>query len=137
MAAARGREYKECPGNSPVSSHSSQDQSMLRTIALGAALLALSSAASALSAYELSEFKGYTIVYAGKVTGFYDRNHRDKADSGNFEGCEYDRKIFLDDRYEVTCRSYGYSYGYRPDAVILSNGYSKKLIVGDDAYDIR
>ena len=110
---------------------------MLRPIALGAALLVLSSAASALSARDFARYKGYTIVYAGTVTGFYDRNHRDKADSGNFEGCEYDRKIFLDDRYEVTCSSYGYSYGFRPDAVILSNGYSKKLIVDDDVYDIR
>jgi hypothetical protein len=82
---------------------------------------------------KLSRLVGYSVVLAGTITGFQDSN---KKRNDSFEGCEYGRRIFIDDRYQVTCATYSYSYSYRPSVVILSQGSSFKMVVGDEIYDI-
>ncbi len=88
----------------------------------------LASPAFAFDAYTFKKLLNYQIAYVGNVTGWYDKEHKDKAKSKYFEGCDYGRKIFIDDRYEVTCDSYGYYFEHYPDVIIFSNGYSKKNV---------
>ena len=83
---------------------------------------------------DISGFVGWTIVYSGTVTGYIDENGRLNED---FEGCEYDRVLIIDDDKAVTCAEYNYSYAYRPDIVILSDGYSMKACINDEVYDVR
>lgn len=85
----------------------------------------------------LKDLRGYTIIYTGHITGYADDDHRDKADSWEFEGCDYGRLIFIDDRYQVECSCYSYSYSYHPDVVIFSNGTDKKMLVRGRLYDIQ
>lgn len=87
--------------------------------------------------YALRQLKGYTIIYTGNITGYADADNRDKADSWEFEGCDFDRKIFIDDRYQVVCKGYGYSYSYHPEVVIFSNGGDKKMLVEGELYDVQ
>lgn len=68
------------------------------------------------------------------VTGYQDQNGKRGDD---FEGCDWDRKIILDDSKTLTCATYSYSYSYRPQAVILSNGSDWKMLVGDRVYNMR
>jgi len=83
--------------------------------------------------FELMNLVGYTIIGNKKITGWYDNNGK-RGDS--FEGCDYNRVIVFDNNKVLTCRGYRYHYAYRPTAIILSNGYSFKMIVGDDVYDM-
>lgn len=85
-------------------------------------------------ARKLRPLLGYTVVHSGTVTGYISEKGK-KSDS--FEGCDFDRKIIIDDQYVVTCATYSYSYAYRPDAVILSNKGNLKMIVENEIYDIR
>ena len=81
----------------------------------------------------LSRFLGYSNMASKTVAGYRDRDGK-KGDS--FEGCDWDRIIIFTDNTYVTCRTYSYSYSYRPTAVIIVRGSSLKLIVGSDAYDV-
>ncbi|WP_172201092.1 hypothetical protein [Campylobacter sp. RM16188] len=78
--------------------------------------------------FRAPELIGYTIVDVKTV-------------ADDFEGCDYDKKIiFTDDTY-VTCNSYGYSYSYRPKAVIFATQYNGhtlfKMYVNGNVYSIR
>ncbi|OYY93200.1 MAG: hypothetical protein B7Y41_12815 [Hydrogenophilales bacterium 28-61-23] len=83
---------------------------------------------------QLGRLVGYTIIASKTISGYQDKNGKG-ADS--FEGCDYDRVIIFDDDKILTCEAYGYQYSYRPTAIILSNGPSFKMIVGNDIYDMR
>lgn len=83
---------------------------------------------------KLGRLVGYSIVYSGTVTGYQDQK---KKPNDSFEGCEYGRKIFIDDSYQVTCATYSYTYSYRASVVILTRGGSMKMVVGDEIYDIN
>lgn len=83
---------------------------------------------------QLGRFVGYTIIASKTIAGYQDKNGK-RADS--FEGCDYDRVIIFDDNKFLMCAGYGYLYSYRPTAIILSNGSSFKMIVGNDVYDMR
>lgn len=102
-------------------------------LAITVVLAIISGSAFADLADDLSDFVGWQVIHSGTVTGYI---NGDGEKSEDFEGCEYGRKIVLDDSYIVTCNTYSYSYSYRPSAVILSNGYQLKLIVEDDEYDV-
>ncbi len=53
-----------------------------------------------------------------------------------FEGCEFDKKIFFDNNLVFVCRTYSYSYSYRPDVVIVSvSGRSPQVYIGGKKYD--
>lgn len=92
---------------------------------------------SAYADVNFDELVGYRVVYIGHITGYQDPGKRYVR--GEFEGCEYDRKIFIDDKYRITCAGYGYSYSYLPKVVILTQGLSCRFIVGDELYkcDLR
>lgn len=83
---------------------------------------------------DASDFVGWTIIYSGTVTGYYDENGQEKDE---FEGCDFDRRLIIDYTSIITCIDYGYSYSYQPDIVILSNGSSLKACIDDDMYDVR
>ena len=84
-------------------------------------------------AYDLSSYVGYTIVAVKTISKSID----DDGEETSFRGCSYGRIIVFDDGKYVTCSSYGYQYAYRPRAIILSNGSSMVMIVGDDVYQVR
>lgn len=98
------------------------------------ALFAVTTSAFADITNQLGRLVGYTIVASKAIAGYQDRDGK-KADS--FEGCDYDRVIIFDDNKILTCVGYGYQYSYRPTAIILSNGSSFKMVVGNDIYDMR
>ena len=53
----------------------------------------------------LKDLAGYTLSHVGKVTGYKDKAHpSDKAKSKEFEGCAYDRELFVDEKYVVAWR---------------------------------
>jgi hypothetical protein len=75
-----------------------------------------------------SDLEGYTIE---KVTHVSDE----------FEGCDYDKKIVLDNGWVLTCNTYHYYYAYHPAVAILTKpgfyrelGFVsiKMLVEGDD-----
>lgn len=104
-------------------------------IAALALALALPATTRADVASALSDLQGYTVVGTMTITGWVDRSNGKKGD--DFEGCEFDRVIILDDSKVLTCATYSYTYSYRPRAVILVNGSRFKMIVGDRVYDMR
>ncbi|HAT2608020.1 TPA: hypothetical protein I8235_000957 [Kluyvera intermedia] len=90
--------------------------------------LLASSSVLALDANDLSDLEGYTIAKTTKV-------------DGDFEGCDYGKKIALMNGWSLTCNTYHYSYSYMPAVVILSRaigpGYSIKAVIGDYVYDME
>ena len=96
--------------------------------------LSIASPAFADITSQLGRLVGYTIIASKTVAGYQDKNG-EKDDS--FEGCDYDRVIIFDDNKILTCAGYGYQYAYRPTAIVLSNGSSFKMIVGNDIYDMQ
>jgi hypothetical protein len=44
---------------------------------------------------------------------------------GDFEGCEFDKIIAFDNDLVFQCRTYSYTYAYKPDVTIVtrSSGY--------------
>lgn len=108
----------------------------------GAMTLAfLSSVAQASAADVLSDLEGYTVVASKTIDAFADKG---KAKKDGFEGCEYDRVIIFTDGTAVTCRTYSYTYSYRPKAVILGKQVTYqgtplvllKMVVGDSVFDV-
>lgn len=83
---------------------------------------------------DISDYVGWTIIYSGTVTGYIDDNGKEED---SFEGCEYGRVLIVDYSKQVTCQTYSYAYAYRPDIVVLDNGYSREACIDDDIYDIR
>ncbi len=82
-------------------------------------------------ALEQSELLGYTLV-------------DEKTIDGDFEGCDFDKKImFLDGTY-LTCATYSYTYSYMPTAYIYARRFEYrgeiymdvKMIVEDEVYDM-
>tara|TARA_R110000868_G_scaffold407650_2_gene689296 strand:- start:1531 stop:1854 length:324 start_codon:yes stop_codon:yes gene_type:complete len=98
-------------------------------------LLATSITANASLGNDLSGLVGYTIIASKTITGWYDNDNDKKSDS--FEGCSFSRVIVFDNSQTLTCNEYNYEYSYRPTAIILSNGSSFKMIVGDHVYNMR
>ena len=83
---------------------------------------------------DLSDYVGWEIIYSGTVTGYIDENGKEEDD---FEGCDFGRVLIIDYTKQVTCSGYSYSYSYRPDIVVLSDGISMKACVNGNMYDVR
>ena len=67
------------------------------------------------------------------IAGWYD----DKGNQGeDFQGCDFGRTIVFDNNKILHCTGYSYEYGYKPVAVILSNGSSYKMIVTSTVFDM-
>lgn len=90
----------------------------------------------------LSDFVGYTVVASKTVEAFVDKG---KGKKDGFEGCDFDRVIVFTDGSGVVCRTYSYSYSYRPKAIILAQQFTYqgkqftrlKMVVGDNVYDVN
>jgi hypothetical protein len=56
---------------------------------------------------------------------------------GEFEGCEFDKRIPFMNGLIFVCSEYSYSYSYMPDVLILKHIRSGdlKVLVDDDEYD--
>jgi hypothetical protein len=106
----------------------------MKTSTLALALLLVTVSAFAVMNDRLGSLIGYTIIASKTIAGYQDKNGK-RGDS--FEGCDFDRVIIFDDNKILTCATYGYEYSYRPTAIILSNGSSFKMIVGENVYDMR
>ncbi len=96
-------------------------------------LLLISSSLSAQT--DFSNLVGYQVIHKGHVTGYKDRGKPAKTD-WTFEGCEYDRAIFIDDLFAVYCRSFNYHYSFNPEVVIFSNGSQAKMLIDNTLFDI-
>lgn len=82
----------------------------------------------------LAQLDGYTVILSATITGYRDSDGK-REDS--FNGCSHGRVIIFDNSKVLTCTTYSYTYSYRPTAVVLSNGSSFKMVVGDEVYDMR
>ncbi len=106
-----------------------------KTVVLAAILATvLASPAEAECEVYISDYVGWTIIYSGTVTGYIDENGREEDD---FEGCEYGRILIVDYTKQVICSEYNYSFAYRPDIVVMTNGASLKACIDNEMYDIR
>lgn len=87
----------------------------------------------------LSDLVGYQVLYQGYITGYMDGNSLSGKFKKNweFEGCEWDRAIFLDEQYVVYCEEYNYTYSYHPEAIILTNGRDSIMVVDNTKFKIR
>ncbi|MGO3447577.1 MAG: hypothetical protein ACTINK_09545 [Kluyvera intermedia] len=91
-------------------------------------LLSLSAPVLALDADDFSNLEGYTITAVTRV-------------DGDFDGCEYDKKIKLQNGWVLSCQTYRYHYAYAPSVAVLTKdvgrGYTIKAIIDDDIYDMH
>jgi hypothetical protein len=94
------------------------------------ALSTLPNSALALNDWTLSQLKGWTVIETSPVRG-------------TFDGCEYDKPIALDNGWVLFCQSYGYSYAYRPTAVVFGKGITAnsvrqvKALINGELYDMQ
>ncbi len=56
---------------------------------------------------------------------------------GEFNGCDFGRRIPLDNGLIFVCSEYNYNYSYAPDVFILKNVRDGRLkvVIDDDEYD--
>lgn len=88
--------------------------------------------AFALDASDFSDLEGWTIAAVTNV-------------NGEFEGCDFDRKIKFANGWVLTCSSYSYSYSYQPGAVIFAKNlnhkgrafHAVKVLIDDEFYDME
>lgn len=110
----------------------------MKTISRLFALTCLSCGALSVQAADtadvLNGLVGYTVVLSATITGYIDSDGK-REDS--FNGCAHGRVIIFDNNKGLTCATYSYTYSYHPSAVVLSNGSSYKMVVGDEIYDMR
>ncbi len=113
----------------------------LKKILALAIFCSASTAARADASDVLGDLVGYTVIASKTIDSFVDRG---KKKQDGFEGCDFDRVIIFTDGTTVTCRTYNYTYSYRPTAVILGQQIPYqgkqvtllKMVVGDDVYDL-
>ena len=86
----------------------------------------------AFDSYKLRNLIGYTIIDV-------------KTINGDFNGCDFGKRIVFMDGAILVCNTYHYHYSFSPDAVILAKsfnykgrkGFSIKMIVDDYVYDME
>jgi hypothetical protein len=56
---------------------------------------------------------------------------------GEFEGCDYDKRIRFTNGIVFVCSEYSYSYSYMPDVLILEHirSHDIKVLIEDEEYD--
>lgn len=84
---------------------------------------------------DVSRYVGWEILSAGRVTGYVDDDGT--TVDNYFKGCDYGRALIIDGRRSVTCRSFSYSYSYRPQIVILRDGFNWEACIDDKMYRIE
>ena len=91
---------------------------------------------------KLSDLEGFYVLKVKTIDGWMDKDKKQKK--SGFEGCDWDRVIIFEDGTTATCRTYSYSYSYRPKAALFvkpmthngTNFFSIKMLVGSDIYDM-
>lgn len=81
---------------------------------------------------QLRKLEGYTVVAVTAV-------------DGEFQGCEFDRVIKLQNGSRYKCSTYGYTYSYSPDALVFAKVSSfqgksiatVKLLVEGEIFDME
>lgn len=94
--------------------------------------VAVSLAGPARADCDLDDIVGFTLIAKKTIDGWIQNGKR----GDSFEGCEYDRIIAFTDGTGVACRTYSYSYSYRPTAYIFADGSSMKMCVGSSFYSV-
>ncbi|MEJ2060476.1 MAG: hypothetical protein P8Y64_08315 [Gammaproteobacteria bacterium] len=86
-------------------------------------LLAVSSVAIGSDLEDLAR-DGYAVIEKTQV-------------DGDFDGCDFGRRIPLMDGLIFVCSGYGYSYAFMPEVLILKNINSSdiKILINGDEYD--
>lgn len=52
------------------------------------------------------------------------------------EGCDYDKKIYLENNFIFVCKTYSYSYSYKPDVtIVMITGRSPIVYIRGEKYD--
>ena len=82
-------------------------------------------------ALDQSELAGYTLI-------------DEKIIDGDFEGCDFDKRIIFMDGTYLTCSTYSYTYSYMPTAYIYGRQFKYerkvfidiKMVVEDEIYDM-
>jgi hypothetical protein len=100
---------------------------------MGAGIFLTDGLSYAIDSDDLEHYEGWCIVAVKKISGYWDEN---KGIREGFEGCSYGRLIIFEDGTFVRCLEYGYQYEYRPTAILMSDGASAIMIVGDELYDV-
>lgn len=98
-------------------------------------IVALILSTSCLAA-DLSRYIGYKIVAKKTIAGWVEQTGTQRKSDTSFEGCNWGRRIVFDDNTYLTCQTYSYSYSYRPDAILLTNGTKWIMIVDNNSYDM-
>lgn len=98
------------------------------------AVLAWMAAAAVGCEVDVTRYVGWEILYAGTVTGYVDDDGT--TVDNYFKGCDYGRVLVIDGRRSVTCRSFSYSYAYRPQIVILSDGFNWEACIDDEMHRV-
>lgn len=106
---------------------------LIRILAVGVAITANGGPGYSIDSDDLEHYEGWCIIAVKKISGYYDEG--EGVEEG-FKGCKYHRLIIFDDGTFVRCLEYGYQYKYRPTAILMSDGSSAIMIVGDEFYDI-
>jgi hypothetical protein len=86
------------------------------------------------NASDIGDYVGWTIVAKKTIASYVDKDGNSKE---QFDGCDFGRRIVFEDQTYLTCQSYGYQYAYRPTAILLVQGGSWVMVVGDNAYRMR
>lgn len=101
--------------------------------AVAAILFALVFTGEAFAQCSFSRYVGWTIIYSGKVTGFYQDHGKQEND---FQGCSFGRVLILDYTKAVKCTSYSYAYAFQPDILVLANGPLMTACIDGNMYEI-
>jgi hypothetical protein len=102
----------------------------IAALLLGCLFPAFSSAASCEQI--LRRLEGWTIVSVTSI-------------QGEFEGCDYGKKIALDDESVFACSEYNYTYSYSPDVIVFAkrmayqghSWISFRLVIEDEIFEMQ
>jgi hypothetical protein len=96
------------------------------------ALTLLAPVAAAVDTSDFADLVGWTVTASTEVVG-------------EFEGCDFDKRIRFTNGWVLTCAEYSYSYAYQPDAVIFTKPFSLagrsywmvKALIDDEFFEMR
>ncbi len=91
-----------------------------------------STSATSVDTHVLRELEGWTILSVSAI-------------QGEFQGCDFDKKIVLEDGSVFTCAEYNYSYSYSPDVVVFGKMLTYqgrafidyKLVIEGEIFEMR
>ena len=97
---------------------------MRAQLLLGIVIALVGGGVAAASALEDLAKDGYAVIEKTSV-------------DGEFEGCDFNKRIPFQDGIVFVCETYSYSYAYDPDVLILKNITSGdiKVLIDDEEYD--